>query len=79
MFERMTRRLVGLGAVVALGLAMVPGGVAAAGTCPISLPQGSEPVTLDPADFGGPIDNPYCRWPPGPGGSTGRPTRRGTR
>jgi hypothetical protein len=59
MFGRMTRRLVGLGAVVALGLALVPAGAATAGTCPIALPQGSEPVTLDPADFGGPIDNPY--------------------
>ena len=29
------------------------------------LPQGSEPVALDPADFGGPIDNPY--WPMTPG------------
>lgn len=65
MFGGMTSRLVGLGAVVVLGLAMLPGGVAVAGTCPISLPQGSESVTLDPADFGGPIDNPY--WPMAPG------------
>lgn len=61
MFEKVTRISVGIGAVVALGLTLVPAGVAVAGTCPISLPQGSEPVTLDPADFGGPIDNPY--WP----------------
>lgn len=65
MFGRMTRRPVGLGTVVVLGLAMLPGSVAAAGTCPIALPQGSEPVTIDPANFGGPIDNPY--WPMAPG------------
>jgi hypothetical protein len=35
--------------------------VASAGGCPAPLPQGGEPVTLDPADFGGPIDDPY--WP----------------
>lgn len=29
------------------------------------LPQGSAPLSLDPADFGGPIDNPY--WPMTPG------------
>jgi hypothetical protein len=30
-----------------------------------ALPQGGEPVELDPADFAGPIDNPY--WPMTPG------------
>ncbi len=30
-----------------------------------ALPQGGAPVVLDPADFGGPIDNPY--WPMAPG------------
>ena len=37
-----------------------------AGDCPeIALPQGSEPVELDPADFTTAIDNPY--WPMEPG------------
>jgi len=65
MFEGMTRTLAGLGAVVVFGLATIPGGVAVAGTCPVALPQGSDPVTLDPADFGGPIDNPYLPMAPG--------------
>lgn len=30
-----------------------------------NLPQGDEPVELDPADFTGPVDNPY--WPMAPG------------
>jgi hypothetical protein len=34
-------------------------------TGPSSLPQGSEPVELDPANFGAQIDNPY--WPMTPG------------
>ncbi len=34
-------------------------------TCPIELPQGSDPVALDPADFVGAIDNPL--WPMAPG------------
>ena len=38
---------------------------ASAGTCPVTLPQGSEPVTLDPADFVSQIDNEY--WPMAPG------------
>lgn len=37
----------------------------AAGTSGSSLPQGSEPVKLDPADFSIDIDNPY--WPMAPG------------
>ncbi len=65
MFDRTTRRLVGLGAVVALGLSLLPGGVAAAGTCPIAIPQGSEPVIIDPADFVEGIDNPYLPMTPG--------------
>lgn len=56
-----------LAALLTIGIAMAPRGVAGAGSgsCPIDLPQGSDPVTLDPADFTGPIDNPY--WPMAPG------------
>ena len=49
--------------MIALGLTLIPAGVAVAGICPI--PQGSESVTLDPADFSGPIDNPYSPMAPG--------------
>lgn len=45
--------------------AVTPAPIASAGTCPITLPQGSEPVTLDPADFVSQIDNEY--WPMAPG------------
>lgn len=61
----MDRRLVGLGIAVMLVLGTLPSGIAAAVTCPAPLPQGSDPVTLDPADFVGLIDNPY--WPMAPG------------
>ncbi len=61
----MDRRLVGLGIAVMLALGTLPSGIAAAVTCPVPLPQGSDPVTLDPADFVGQIDNPY--WPMAPG------------
>lgn len=50
---------------IALAAAVWPGGSAAAETCPVPLPQGGDPVTLDPADFGGPIDNPYLPFAPG--------------
>lgn len=65
MFGRMTRRLAGLGAVIALGLALLPGGSAVAGACPIAIPQGSDPVTIDPANFVEVIDNPYLPMTPG--------------
>ena len=67
----MQRAIAAIAAVVALAFTMVPGGLSnanAAGpavSCPITLPKGSDPVTLDPADFGGPIDNEY--WPMAPG------------
>ena len=67
----MQRQIAAIAAVVALAFTTVPGGLSkanAAGpavSCPITLPQGSDPVTLDPADFGGPIDNEY--WPMAPG------------
>lgn len=61
----MNRKLVGLSIAVALTVGAWPSAIAAAGTCPISLPQGSDPVTLDPADFVSTIDNVY--WPMVPG------------
>ena len=50
-------------AALLAGLIAFPATVAAA-ACPIDLPQGSEPVTLDPAGFVGQIDNVY--WPMAP-------------
>ncbi|MGH2661372.1 MAG: hypothetical protein ACRDH8_00910 [Actinomycetota bacterium] len=61
----MDRRLVGIAATVVLTLGAWPAGSATAGTCPVTLPKGSEPVTLDPADFVDQITNPY--WPMAPG------------
>jgi len=61
----MGRKMVGLGVGLMLAIGTLPGGIATAGTCPIPLPQGSDPVTLEPADFVGVIDNPY--WPMAPG------------
>lgn len=58
---RKLARLIALGPIAL----MLPGGGIAAVTCPIELPQGSQPVTLDPADFLERIDNPY--WPMAPG------------
>jgi len=60
----MIRRLAGL---IMLGLiaSVAPGVGIAAVTCPIALPQGGDPVTIDPADFVERIDNPY--WPMAPG------------
>jgi hypothetical protein len=55
------RRVAALGLLASLTVGAWTGGSASAGTCPTPLPQGNEPVTLDPADFTGPIDNPY--WP----------------
>ncbi|MBK5231627.1 MAG: hypothetical protein JJE13_01405 [Thermoleophilia bacterium] len=62
---------IGLGVVTALVIAGCgggnddpkPTGAAAAGT--VSLPQGSEPVQLDPADFTTNIDNPWSPMKPG--------------
>jgi hypothetical protein len=59
------------GLAAALGLAACGGGdstttvTAAGGAASTALPQGSEPVDLDPADFTTRIDNPY--WPMTPG------------
>lgn len=61
----MNRKLVGLSIAVVMAIGAWPSGIATAGTCPVPLPQGSDPVTLDPADFVDQIDNPY--WPIMPG------------
>ncbi len=60
-----------IAAIVLSGVAAfvwAPAGIASAGSsdpCPIDLPQGGDPVSLDPTAFTGPIDNPY--WPMAPG------------
>ena len=61
----MNRKLAGLSVAVLLAMGAWPAGIADARPCPVPLPQGSDPVTLDPADFVGQIDNPY--WPMAPG------------
>jgi len=61
----MKRTLMGMCSAVMLAVGVWPGSIASAGTCPITLPQGSEPVNLDPADFVSQIDNLY--WPMAPG------------
>jgi len=62
----MDRKLAGLGVAVMLLIGGVQGGIATAATaCPRTLPQGSDPVTLDPADFVARIDNPYLPFPRG--------------
>ncbi len=57
----MLRRLQVIVAAFVLAAVVLPPRVAAAGTCPVTLPQGSDPVTLDPSDFVGEIDN--TSWP----------------
>ncbi len=62
----MKRKLAGLSIAVALATGAWPSvTTAAAGPCYAPLPQGSESVTLDPADFVGRIDNPYFPMAPG--------------
>jgi hypothetical protein len=62
----MRKQLIGLAGAVATVLAVIPLGAARAGaSCPIELPQGSDPVTLDPAGFASEIDNAF--WPMLPG------------
>jgi hypothetical protein len=57
---------IGAAAIAALGLGTHGGASAGQATARSDgLPQGSEPVTLDPADFTLQIDNPY--WPMRPG------------
>jgi hypothetical protein len=56
-----------LAATIALGhvVTATPHPGVAAVTCPIELPRGVDPFTLEPADFVERIDNPY--WPMRPG------------
>lgn len=54
-----------LGIVLLAAAGSLQAGVASAGACPVTLPQGSEPVTLDPADFVDRIDNPFLPFLPG--------------
>jgi hypothetical protein len=62
----MDRKLAGLGVAVMLLIGGMHGGIAtAAAACPRPLPQGSDPVTLDPADFVAQIDNAYLPFPRG--------------
>jgi hypothetical protein len=61
----MDRKLVRLGVAVAFAMGAWPSTIAAAGACQTPLPQGSEPVTLDHADFRDQIDNPYLPMAPG--------------
>jgi hypothetical protein len=61
----MRRRWAGLGVAALVATGAWPSEISAAVVCPVPLPQGSDPVTLDPADFVDHIDNPY--WPMVPG------------
>lgn len=61
----MHRKVAGLMVVVVIALGTWQGGIATAVPCPRSLPQGSDRVTLEPADFVDAIDHPY--WPMAPG------------
>jgi hypothetical protein len=61
----MRRWLTGIGLAVVIAAVALPATFAGARSCNDPLPQGSEPVTLDPADFVPQIDNPY--WPMAPG------------
>jgi hypothetical protein len=63
----MTATTLGVAAVLAIGVAACGGETTATGRSPTGsgLPQGSEPVKLDPAEFTTEIDNPY--WPMSPG------------
>ncbi len=61
-----TRRLTGIGAgLLCATLAIAACGGDDGGSGASDLPQGSEPVDLNPADFTTEIDNPY--WPMAPG------------
>lgn len=61
----MSRRIAGLSIAVLIAVGALPSGVASAGTCPAPLPQGGDPVNLDPADFADRIDNPFLPFVPG--------------
>jgi hypothetical protein len=61
MFRRLATLIVGIG----LATAAVPSTTAVAVSCATPLPQGSDQVVLDPADFVDRIDNPFLPMPPG--------------
>jgi hypothetical protein len=61
----MDRKLATLGVVAALAFATQPLRSAGVVPCNKPLPQGGDPVTLDPSDFVARVDNPY--WPMAPG------------
>jgi hypothetical protein len=61
----MKRWLTGISLAVVIAAVALPATFAGARSCNDPLPQGSEPVTLAPADFVPRIDNPY--WPMAPG------------
>jgi hypothetical protein len=61
----MRRLLTGISVAVVIAAVAIPATFAGAQSCNDPLPQGSEQVTLDPADFLARIDNPY--WPMAPG------------
>jgi hypothetical protein len=61
----MRRLLTGISVAVVIAAVAIPVTFAGAQSCNDPLPQGSEPVTFDPADFASRIDNPY--WPMSPG------------
>ena len=60
--------------IAACGGSDSPARPATAGSGDRGLPQGSEPVKLNPADFTTEIDNPYWPMSRAAGGSTARPT-----
>ena len=61
----MLRKLQVVLAASVLAAVVLPASAASAGACPITLPQGSDPVALDPVDFVDGIDNTYWPMPPG--------------
>ena len=61
----MSRRIARLSIAVLIAVGALPSAVASAGTCPAPLPQGGDPVNLDPADFADRIDNPFLPFVPG--------------
>jgi hypothetical protein len=61
MFRRIATLIVGIG----LATAVVPSTTAVAVSCATPLPQGSDTVELDPADFVDRIDNPFLPMAPG--------------
>ena len=59
------RKIAALGTALLVVSGIWQDGIATAGSCPISLPQGSEPVTLEPGNFVDRIDNPFLPFLPG--------------